>query len=76
MSFPKREFVEYVQVLDECHAMEERPRLTDSEVLQQTAYVYLTKGQIFECLKWSVCDYLRHAFKRALRTITRRKATR
>ena len=73
---PKREFIEYVQVLDECREMEEQRRLTDAEILQETAYVYLSKGQLLECLKWSVSGWLSHTFKRALRTITRRKATR
>ena len=66
MTGPKREFIEYVQIVDECDESQSRGRLTDSEILQQTAYVYLTKGQIFEYFGTSFTYYEGGLFSRSL----------
>jgi hypothetical protein len=68
----KREIIEFIETLDACDELNGDPPGADCEILQQTAYVYLSTGQILECLKWSACGKIRSLFRRALRTIARR----
>jgi len=68
----KREIIEYIETVDACDDSLEKGRLADCKILQQTAYVYLSTGQIFQCLKWSVCGKVSSLARRALRTIARR----